>query len=377
MFQKYFRSAFFIKLFNWEYWPFDVLYGPLYFYWIWMSIKTRAPFFINASNPLIKNGGFVLESKKEIYNLIPHQYYPATLLFQSGVSKKLLFGTLDASTITFPLIAKPDIGMRGIAVEKIDSREALLLYAEKSAVAFLVQDFVSFEREVGIFYVRMPNESKGKITGIVGKEFLTVIGDGKSTVLDLLKKDQRYILQIPFFQKNDPATLDMVLVDQEEKLLVPYGNHARGAKFIDISHLNSSKLTDSIDRICKQIPDFYFGRLDIRYDNWEALCNGEKLSIIELNGAGSEPTHIYDPSHSIFFAWKEIIRHWNLLQKVSIINHHNLRIPYMDIKTGLRMLKENNAYTKKLTSIKSDKNTETNIKKYSIIKERINSFMYN
>ncbi len=377
MLQKYFRSAFFIKLFNWEYWSFNVLYGPLYFYWIWMSIKTRTPFFINASNPLIKNGGFVLESKKEIYDLIPTKYYPTTLLFEPGISNKALLEDLKRSTISFPLIAKPDIGMRGIGVEKINTKEALLCYAEKSNVAFLIQDFVSFEQEVGIFYVRMPNELSGTITGIVGKEFMTVKGDGSSTILALLKKDSRSVLQIPYFQKNEPTTLTQILDNQEEKLLVPYGNHARGAKFIDISNLNSAKLTDSIDNICKQIPHFYFGRLDIRFENWEALTNGTCLSIIELNGAGSEPTHIYDPSHSVFFAWKEIIRHWKLLQKVSILNHQNLKIPYMDIKTGLQMLNENRRYVKKLINNNSQSNTEIKSKKFYIIKKRIDSFMYN
>jgi hypothetical protein len=76
------------------------------------------------------------------------------------------------------------------------------------------------------------------------------------------------------------------------------------------------------------------------------LKQGKNFSIIELNGAGSEPTHMYDPKHSIFFAWKEIIRHWNILARISRINHRLLKKPYMNISAGLEMLKANKRYVK-------------------------------
>jgi hypothetical protein len=75
-------KPFFIKLFNWEYWPFNVVYGPLFPYWFFLCLKARSFFFFNTSNPSIKNGGFLMESKKEIYDLIPFEYYPSTLFFK-------------------------------------------------------------------------------------------------------------------------------------------------------------------------------------------------------------------------------------------------------------------------------------------------------
>jgi hypothetical protein len=142
-----------------------------------------------------------------------------------------------------------------------------------------------------------------------------------------------------------------VLPDGEERILVPYGNHARGAMFIDDSDLIDEKLTDTIDEICKQIPGFYFGRLDIRYNNWEELKQGKNFSIIEVNGAGSEPTHIYDPRHSLFFAWKEIIRHWILLWRISRINHKK-GYPYLTLKEGLEMFREDKIVSKKLAAMR-------------------------
>jgi hypothetical protein len=98
--------------------------------------------------------------------------------------------------------------------------------------------------------------------------------------------------------------------------------------------------------MCQQVPEFYFGRLDVMYNNWDELSRGENLAIIELNGASSEPTHIYDTKHSIFIAWREIIRHWKLLYRVSKLNKQQKSISYMTYKQGITMLKNNTEYLK-------------------------------
>jgi hypothetical protein len=126
-----------------------------------------------------------------------------------------------------------------------------------------------------------------------------------------------------------------VLPKGEKLNLVPYGNHARGAKFIDGSHWISPKLTKSIDEMCLQIPGFYFGRLDIMYNTWEELERGENFLVVELNGAASEPTHIYDPKHSLLFAWKELARHITYMYEISVENHKK-GIPYLAHKEGMK-----------------------------------------
>lgn len=287
-----------------------------------------------------------MESKKSIYDQIPDSHYPETLLFKAGTDPDEVLKDVNKNQLVFPLIAKPDIGMKGISVKKIRNATELKEYALISRVDFLVQAFIPFENEVGIFYYRYPNELKGRISGIVRKEFLAVIGDGISTLRELIQKDKRSILQLPALEKQYGKDLNQVLPAGMEELLVPYGNHARGAKFIDISHLTDQQLTETIDRICKGVNGFHYGRLDIRYESWEALRRGERFSIVELNGAGSEATHMYDPRHSIFFAWKEIIRHWNILFRISRMNHKLLKKPYMNIPEGLQMLKANREYMK-------------------------------
>lgn len=343
---RIFYHPFFIKLFHWEYWPFHVVYAPIYIYWFWLCLRARSFFFFNTSNPSIINGGFLMESKKAIYDITPEAYYPATLFFKPETTNDEILHAIQKRQLKFPLVGKPDIGMQGLSVKKLETETDVIEYARSSKVNFLIQEFVSYKNEVGIFYYRYPNEKKGHISGIVSKEFLSVTGDGVSTVIELLKRDKRYVLQLPVLKKTHGDKLQEVPKDDEELILVPYGNHVRGAKFVDASHLIDERLTESIDAVCRQVSGFYYGRMDVRYNTWEELREGKSFSIIELNGAGSEPTHIYDPKHSIFFAWKEIIRHLNILWKISRMNHKQLRKPYMEIKAGLQMLRDNKQYVK-------------------------------
>jgi hypothetical protein len=324
------------------------VYSPIYIYWIWLALRSRSFFFFNTANPTIKNGGFLMESKKDIYDLIPGKYYPKTILLEKNCTKEELLKEIGKAKLLFPLIAKPDIGMRGLLVKKIENADEALEYASASKVNFLLQEFIPYEKEVGIFYYRYPNTDKGNISGIVGKEFLAVIGDGRSSIEELLKKDKRFVLQIPALKKQDADLLKYILPANEQQLLVPYGNHARGAKFIDLSNRADEELRNTIDQLCQQVKGFYFGRLDIRFNSWEELKQGEKFSIIELNGAGSEPTHMYDPKHSLFFAWKEIIRHWNILFHISRLNRQK-NISYMTVKEGLQMFRDNKKYVATLT----------------------------
>jgi hypothetical protein len=344
--KKIFRHSFFIRLFNWEYWPFTVVYSPIYLYWILLAIRNKSFFYFNASNPTIKNGGFLMESKKEIYDLLPKEYYPRTLLFNSSDRASKVLAQIKSNHFNYPLMGKPDIGMQGIAVKKLENAKDVITYCNAAQVNFLIQEFVRLKNEVGIFYYRYPGKATGHISGIVSKEFLSVTGDGVATIEELLKKDTRFILQIPFLQKTNSSLLNQVLAKGENYLLVPYGNHARGAKFIDASHLINKKLETTIDTICKKVNGFYFGRMDLRYNTWEELEEGKNISIIELNGAGSEPTHMYDPKHSIFYAWKEIIRHLNILAKISRINHQQKNIGYLSFSEGIKMFNENSRYVK-------------------------------
>ena len=287
------------------------------------------------------------ESKKEIYNLIPQQYYPKTELIEEAIAFERVVELVKTAQIQFPFIAKPDIGLRGSAVKKIVDLNDLEQYHAKANFNYLIQDLIPFKNEFGIFYVRFPNQKKGTITGIVAKEFLIVEGNGRDSIENLLKKNPRFAFQLKALQKELGPTLLKVLPLGEKLNLVPFGNHARGAKFIDASHLITAKLSETIDNVCQQIPEFYFGRLDVMYDNFGDLENGTNFALVEVNGAASEPTHIYDPKHSLVFAWKELARHITYMYQISVSNHSR-GIPYLSHKAGM---KEYNLHLKQSAKI--------------------------
>jgi len=348
--QRTLHRPFFIRLFNWEYWSFNTVYAWIMPVWALLALRARSFFFFAAANPSIEYGGFLMESKKKIYDIMPPSFYPKTAYFLVATTAEEVISTLASRAFRYPLIAKPDVGGQGRGVKKLLNEAALVEYARQSPLDYLVQEFVPQPNEVGVFYYRYPNEETGHVSGIVRKELLSVTGNGQSTIQQLLLKDKRFILQLPVLQQLYGDGLKEVLPAGEQRELVPYGNHARGAKFLDDSHLADAQFTRTIDNICRQVPGFFYGRLDIRYGSWEDLRQGKNFSVIELNGAGSEPTHMYDPSHSLFYAWKEIIRHWIILWRISRMNHKK-GFPYLSQKEGMKMMRDNKLFEQKLQQL--------------------------
>jgi len=334
------NKPFWIRLLHWEYWSFHSIYLPLYPVFIYFCLRARSFFFFAAANPSIKNGGYLGESKKDLFSLLPSVLQPKTIFFTMGTPPETVVEQLLTAGFQFPMIGKPDIGGRGRGIKKLDRVQEVLAYAAAAGMDYHIQEFIHYENEAGIFYYRFPGQQKGNISGIVQKEFLKVLGDGTGTVRELLKKDSRALLQLPFLEKTEPLMLDLVVPKGESLIVSPYGNHARGALFLDDSASVNPALVNMINDLCGLMPNFYYGRLDIRYQSRELLEQGNSFSVIEVNGAGSEPTHIYDPRHSIFFAWKEIVRHWRLLYAISRANHR-LGYPYLSLSGGVSMYLNN------------------------------------
>jgi hypothetical protein len=344
------KRSWFRKLYEWEFWPFHWLYGPIYFIFAWYVIRSGFRFFFSASNPTIETGGFVMESKKKVYDLLPEGKYPATLYFEPGTALEEIMQAIAGASITFPLIIKPDIGGRGRAVVIAKNVFELNYYIQKYTLPFLVQNLVPYEQEAGIFYVRYPDEAKGKVTGIVGKSFGKVTGDGLHTIEQLIMKDERLSLYIDSLKPQLGERLAHIPSLGSEALLMPFGNHARGAAFFNWAQLVDDRLHSWANGLSGQIDGFYYGRLDVRFNTWEELLAGKNYSIIELNGAGSEPTHIYDASSSLWYGYGEIIRHWKMLYRVSKANHKK-GIPYMSFMEGRKMFRDNADYEVKLNTL--------------------------
>lgn len=287
-------------------------------------IKFRSFKFYKYSNPSIINGGFYGDSKFKIYNLLPKYLYPKTVFVDIERLKNIEELILQ-SQLQFPLIVKPDIGCRGIGVQKVNTLEELMHYGKKAKGNYLIQELVELPNEIGLFYYRLPNKENGKITGITIKKFLTVEGNGKDSIEKLMKKNLRFEMQIS--KIRDKINLNEVIPQYEKRCIVPFGNHNRGTEFLDGKEYITEKLEQTFDEILRNIKGFYYGRLDIRYNTFEELEQKINFSIIELNGAKSEPTHIYDTKHSFWYGQSEIFKHQKLLQKIIKLNMQQLTAP--------------------------------------------------
>lgn len=325
-----------------------LVYLPASFYFIYLCIRARSFFFFSASNPSIENGGMFFESKQKIFDLIPREYYPATIYVAVGDDIFIIKQKMKLAGIDYPLIAKPDRGERGWCVLKIESEKELEDYQRKMPVPFIIQAYIDYPMEFSIFYFRKPGSVKGNITSVTLKKLLTVTGDGISSIRTLIQKNDRSFLQFRKLEKNKKINLEQILPKGEQKILVPYGNHVLGAMFLNYHHIIDEKLENVIDAISQKIEGFYFGRYDLRCTSIEDLKNGKNIAILELNGAGAEPAHIYDPSFSFFKAQYVIARHYKMMFYAAKENQKR-GISFMSFKEFSSLRKSEKKYKEQVT----------------------------
>ena len=331
----------FIRLFNWEFWPMWIVYIPLYIYYVWLAIKARSLWFWSASNPGIETGGLLGESKMEIFNIMPAHIKPITLLIRPATSLKIILEILEAHKLSYPIVCKPDRGERGFQVSKIKNQDELEAYIGQNKVDYLIQPFCEFKLELGVFYCRYPWEDKGKVFSVVKKEFLGMVGDGKSTLRELISRNKRAVLQWEKLDTLFSTRMDEILPIDEKLELEPIGNHSRGTMFLNGNYMIDERLNQVFDHLTNQIPNVYLCRYDLRTTNEEDLKQGKNIFIVELNGVGAEPAHIYDPSYKLIWAWRELINQWKMVYKISKYNHQH-GIKYMttkEVRAHLKMMK--------------------------------------
>lgn len=335
LYGKLSTSVVWAKISRWEFWPFSVFYFPVMFYWAWLSLRARSFFFFTASNPTIEFGGMLGESKDKIFKLIPNQYIPKTYLLDCAVDQASFLERLQIEGLDFPFILKPDIGERGWMVELIKDQEELSDYLARIKVDFLVQEYVPYEVELGVFYYRYPNCDHGTVSSIVLKDMLSVIGDGRRNIEALMDDDVRAKMHIENLKRKNPELLAEVPSRGEKVELNSIGNHCLGTTFLNGNHLINDRLIQLFDKVSNQIDGFYFGRYDLRCKSIEDLYNGKHFKILELNGAGAEPAHIYHPGFSLIQAYKDIIHHLKVLADISILNRKKGN-PYYSFQEGIK-----------------------------------------
>lgn len=341
------------KMTQWEYWPWYIFYIPLVPYALYLAFKSRSFGFFSAVNPGIKGSGNGLESKFKTIQLLPKKYKPISIFIPKGESMDVVLQKISVENIAFPLIIKPDIGYRGLLVKKINSERELSIYLLKyNAIDLIIQEFIPFRNECGIFYHKLPTNKKGAITSITLKKFLTVIGNGNSSLLELIKNDERATNYLKLVTELNKEAFDRIPKKSEEVVLSFIGNHSKGTQFINGNHLINTDLLKLIDRISEEINGWYYGRIDLKYNTIEELMIGENIKILEVNGIISEPTHIYDSAKGSYFkALKSIKEHWRIMYNIGTLNNQLNSGSYTSLGYFIKLCLSHKKYLKKVTSL--------------------------
>ena len=279
---------------------------------------------LSAANPGIRDGGFINESKADILDCLPPAWVCRYVAVEPEPNlesrRQKARAQMTAAGLGFPVILKPDAAQRGVGLKLARRVAELDRYVAEHPLRFLIQAYHAGPREAGLFYVRHPDQKYGRLFSITDKQFPVLTGDGKSTVADLILNHKRYRMQYKTFAKRHAERLDLVLAPGETLGLTLAGNHYQGAMFLDGSSLWSEALERRVAEIARAFPGFYFGRFDVRCRDAQELRAGHGFQIVELNGATSESTNVYDPTMSVAEVYRILYRQWILLFQIGDAN---------------------------------------------------------
>ena len=311
---------------SFEFWPSWLFYAPVVAYWIMLGLRYGDFSLPTAANPRITTGGLCGESKSSILDQagpIAEPWIARYVRFKTGQCDEARAEDLiKQADLCFPLVVKPDVGCNGTGVCLVESRASLQTVLRKfpRKVDLLLQEFVPYEGEAGVFYVKHPQAPSGRITSLTHKKAPILFGDGRSSLRDLIMSDIRTRLVPHLYLPRLKARLNDVPAAGTPIRLVFAGNHCKGSIFTNGACDITASLTARIDQIMSDLPDFHFGRIDVRYQSLSALRKGEAFRIIEVNGVGSEATHIWDSTTSLYEAYKVQFEHYREAFQIGAAN---------------------------------------------------------
>lgn len=316
--------------------PDFLFYMPIALRWFWLSLRYRSLTLPTAANPSIENGGFWGESKDACMKLVgaEQQRWIAPYIaiepeqWQRDAGAQVL-ARVQAAGIEFPLVAKPDIGWQGYGVRLVLDQAQLAAYIDDfpRGERLLLQAAVPHDGEAGVFYARLPGEPVGRVFSLTLRYFPHVIGDGVATLRELILHSRRtrwkadhYLGERSEHLGLGREDLDRVPDNGELVRLAFIGSIRIGGLYRDARQLITPELSQRFDAIAQSMPEFYYGRFDIRFKSIERLQAGEDFRIIEVNGAGSEAIHAWDPQVPLRRAYHELFEAQSLMFEIAARN---------------------------------------------------------
>lgn len=301
-----------------------MFYAPNIPYAVYLGLKAGNFTFFTATNPGIKSSGNGTESKFQTLKLIPEELKPKSIFVPIERKVEEVLNQVYNQGIEFPFIAKPDVGFRGVFVKKIYNEDQLKQYIEKHPFNIIIQDFIGLPYECGVFYQKLPHRTKGIISSLTLKSFMSVEGDGISSISKLIQLDARAKHYVKKLKEINISIWETIPENGKNIILSEIGNHGRGTQFINGNEFIDASLESIFNDLSSRIPGFYYGRFDIKYNSLEELKEGKNFKFLEVNGIISEPTHMYDADKGTYFgAIKTIRNHWKSIYLIATNNHKN------------------------------------------------------
>ena len=288
---------------------------PLVVQWLWLAARYRSLTLPSAVNPSIPTGGLAGESKCDCLGQIGAAFDTHVAGWRRVASGEDVLACRREAGLAYPLIAKPDIGWCGYGVRRIGCDGELLAYqaAFPAGASFMLQRLVAAPNEAGLFYVRKPSDSSGRLVAVTVRRAPRVTGDGRLTVAGLVASDRRLRRhRSSYAQSLGETVLARVPRAGEVVNLTTIASLRIGARYEDASACVTEALTLRIDAIACSMPEFHVGRFDVRFASVSALREGV-FEIIEVNGAGSEAIHFWDPALSLGEAFAGVFAKQRLL----------------------------------------------------------------
>jgi hypothetical protein len=299
------------------------MYLPVIVQWLLLSIRYRSLTLPLLANPSLPLSGMAGVPKSELFNQAKGECRKAILpwiavqVTDAPVEKQVkdLLKGIDNNGVNFPFVCKPDIGCRGSGVKLVHNVRQLTDYidAYPPETSLICQKLSRWEPEAGVFFVKHPDQAMGKIISLALKYTPYVVGDGKHTLRQLIESDQRAGQLSHLYLRRHRAQLATVIEKGEPYRLLFSASHCRGAIFTDGRHLITPELTRRIDQIMGDLPEFYYGRLDIKFPTVESLQKGERLEVVEINSASSESLHIWDKDVTLIEAVQALLFQYKTL----------------------------------------------------------------
>ena len=118
-----------------EYWPGWVFYTPVVLQWLALGLRYHCMTLPTAANPLIETGGMCGESKTAILDQVgaserktvaPYVSFITTSTASTDLARAQ--AAIKKAGLTYPLVAKPDIGCNGAGVKIIREPTDLTVY---------------------------------------------------------------------------------------------------------------------------------------------------------------------------------------------------------------------------------------------------------